>query len=183
MASKIDVGACVSYGFESLKKNLGFHVVAIVIFVVLNGMSAGVLAGPILLGYFKALEKADSGQAPEIGDLFSRFDKFVPAFLVSLFCGILTAIGYFIFIVPGLLIAPLLPAALTIVDRGENDGIEAVKKAWACLQPNILMAAVAILVLGIIGSIGALACGFGMIFTAPIAIAGMYKLGQQMVAA
>lgn len=59
MAGTVDLGACVSYGFESVKKNIGFHVVAVVILMIINSFTAGILGGPFLLGYFKALEKAD----------------------------------------------------------------------------------------------------------------------------
>jgi hypothetical protein len=181
MGSKVDLGACVTYGVDALKKNIGFQLVAVIVLALANGFTAGILGGPLLLGYYRALAKMDAGQTPDINDLFSGFDKFIPAFLVVLLTGVLIAIGYFLCIVPGLIIAPLLPVSLCVIARGEGDAIAAIKAGWNALQPNIVMAALTGIILSIISSLGVLACGVGILFTLPIALAGTYKLSQQML--
>ncbi len=181
MSSKVDLGACVTYGVDALKKNIGFQLVAVIVLALANGFTAGILGGPLLLGYYRALAKMDAGQTPDINDLFSGFDKFIPSFLVVLLTGVLIAIGYCLCIVPGLIIAPLLPVSLCVIARGEGDAIAAIKAGWNALQPNIVMAALTAIILSILSSLGVFACGVGILFTLPIALAGTYKLSQQML--
>lgn len=100
---------------------------------------------------------------------------------MTLICGALIAVGYLVFVLPGILIAPLLTVSLMAVFQGETDAVAAIKKGWAAFQPNFIMAALTLFILGIIMSVGVLACGIGVLFTAPVGIAGMYKLGQQML--
>ena len=176
----VNLGVCVSYGFESLKKHIGFHVIGCLLLVVLNGFVCGLRMGPLLLGYFHALAKSDRGESPEVGDIFSQFDKFLPSFLVALLVSIAIGIGYICCVVPGVLLAPLAPVSLYAVYMGEKDPIAAIKRGWRGFQDNFLMAVLTVLVLGIISSLGALACGVGILFTMPMAIAGMYKLSEQM---
>jgi len=181
MAGKVDLGACVTYGVDALKKNTGFQILAVVVVGIINGFTAGILGGPLMVGYYKAMAKLDAGQNADLNDLFSGFDKFIPAFLAFLLTGVMITIGYFLCVIPGLIIAPLMPLSLCLVAKGEGDAIAAIKGGWNALQPNIIMATLAFIVLGIVGTLGVLACGVGIIFTLPIALAGTYKLSQQIL--
>ena len=146
MASKVDIGQCVSYGIDSLKKQLGFQVLSGIIIGIGISFSFGVLYGPLFVGYYRAMAKMDAGQTPEIGDLFSGFDQFLPSFLVWFLVSILTAIGFLFCIVPGLLLFPLLPVCLCVVARGEKDAIAAIKVGWNAFSSNLVMAVLALIV-------------------------------------
>jgi uncharacterized membrane protein len=179
MAS-VDIGGALTKGISTFKANPVFHILSFVIVVVVSGAAFGLLTGPMLVGYFKTFAKEDSGAKPEIGDLFKGFDEFVPALLAAILGGILINIGFILCIIPGLLIAAILPLSLLLIARGEQDGIQALQKGWALLKPNLLMAAIAMIIIQIIGALGVIACGIGLLITGPIAAIATWQLCQQL---
>jgi len=180
MAS-VDLGNALSTGVNTFKANAVNHIIVFIVFSLVTNVSFGLLIGPMIVGYFKYLTKEASGAKPEIGDLFKGFDQFVPALVAGIVAFILIVIGSFLCIIPGLLIAPLLPVALLLVARGEKDGIQALQKGWAFLKPNLLMAAVSMVVIQIIGQIGIFACFVGLLVTGPIAMIASWHLATQIL--
>lgn len=181
MANTVDVGQCVSFGIDSLKKHFSFQVLSGVIISFCVGSSFGLLYGPLYVGYYRAMAKIDAGETPEVGDLFSGFDQFLPSLIVSLLVGTAIWIGFLMCVIPGLLLLPLSPVSLCVVARGEKDGIAAVKAGWRTLTPNLLMAALTVFVLSMLASLGMIGCFVGIFLTLPILNAGQYKMGQQML--
>ncbi len=209
MAEKrVDIGECFSYGWKALQQNLVFHILVGVLFVlvyaavnILGSLVGGGLDGaPVvqalfglaqtflslsvtscfLLGYFHALSKIDAGADPELGDLFSQVDKLVPAVLTSVLCSVLITLGVLCCILPGVILIPLYPTALYLVYKGESDSIRALKKAWAELRGELVMAIITMLSLGCVAFLGLLACGVGALVTIPIYYAGLYKMTTQV---
>ncbi|MCX7934112.1 MAG: hypothetical protein N3A66_02510 [Planctomycetota bacterium] len=176
----VEIGACVNYGIEELKKNPGFQILAAVLIALINGAAGGLLFGPLMLGYYNAMKKIEAGQKPEINDLFSGFSNFLPPFLAALLGGIAVCIGAFLCIIPAFLVMPIIPVAILLVQQGEQDGIAALKRAWSGVSKTLVMAAVTVLVLSLLGSLGSILCGIGVFLTMPIALAGMYKMAQQI---
>ena len=181
MASKVDIGQCISYGIGSLKKQLGFQLLSVLIIGIGTGASFGLLYGPLYLGYYRAMAKVDAGGTPELADLLSGLEQILPSLLVSLLVWGAIYLGFILCIIPGLLLMPLSPVALCIVMRGEKDAIEAIKAAWRALAPNLLMAALTVFVLSVIACLGMIACFVGIFFTVPILNAGQYKMSQQIL--
>lgn len=176
-----DIGTCLSYGFEKLKSNPVYMIVGILLIAVVNSASGGLLAGPMMVGFMRGLMKEDRGQPAEIGDLFSGFSDFVPALIGALLGGVAVAIGYFLCIVPGLIIAPILPLTMYQIAAGEKDGIAALKKSWELIQKNMVGLALTMFVVALVGGLGSIACGIGVLATIPIAMAGLYKMAQTTV--
>lgn len=180
MAS-VDLGSALSSGVNAFKANAVNHIIVFIVFVLVTNFTFGLLIGPMMVGYFKYIAKEDAGGKAEIGDLFKGFENFVPALVAGIVGIIVIMIGTFLCIIPGLLIAPLLPVAMLLVARGETDGIQALQKGWAFLKPNLLMAAIAMLVIQIVGQIGVIACFVGLLITAPIAMIASFHLAKQLI--
>ena len=83
MAS-IHLGACLSGGWRLFKRHPVNHVVAWLLVGVVGSISAGLLIGPMLVGYMCMMAKEDRGESTQLGDLFRGFDDFVPAFVAGL---------------------------------------------------------------------------------------------------
>ena len=132
----VEIGACLSYGIDAIKRNPGFQIMAAVIISVINGFTSGLLMGPLMLGYYNAMKKLDGGQTAEINDIFSGFSDFLPAFLVALLGGLVVSIGFVFCIIPGFLIMPIIPVAILLVQQGEKDCIAALKRAWSGVSKN-----------------------------------------------
>lgn len=182
MAS-IDIGATLSKSIARLKANPGFHIISCLLVAIIGGAVFNLLYGPMLVGYFRALEKEDRGEKPEIGDVFKGFDDFVPALIAGVVGGIVVGIGIMLCIIPGLLIMPLYPLALYFVAcKGEKDGINALKRAWPLVKASLVPAALAALVVGLVGYLGIILCIIGVIVTMPIAMIGFYTIAKQLAA-
>lgn len=179
MAS-IDIGSTVSLSIARLKANPGFHIVSCLLVGIVGGAAFGLLQGPMIVGYFKALEKEDRGEKPEIGDIFKGFDAFVPALVAALVSGIIIGIGTMLCIIPGLLLMPLFPLSLYFVAKGEKDGIKALQRAWPLVKANLVAAALAAFVVGIVGSLGLILCFVGIFLTMPITMIGYYIIAKQL---
>lgn len=176
MAGKVDIGACVSFGWNRFKSNVVYYLVGPILVGVGGGLTFGLLAGPLMVGFFKGMMKEDTGGKAEIGDIFSAFDKFVPSLIVVLICVVVSMIP-----LAGLLVGPLMGTGLYLVAKGENDGMAALKNGFEAYKSDLLMGLICSFVLGVVGSLGAIACGIGMLATLPIAAAGQYLLAQQLL--
>ena len=175
-----DIGTCVSAGINGLKKDPVTHIVTALLIGIVGGVTAGVLTGPMVVGYMRMIQREDAGTKAEIADVFKGFDDFVPALLAVLVSGIIVGIGFMLFFIPGLLIMALVPTAAYLVAVGEKDGINAIRRAFEAVKANLFGALFCSLVLGIVGSIGGLLCGIGMFVTLPIAFIGMYHMAKQL---
>jgi len=177
-----DIGACLSAGFSGMKRNPVTHIVSTLLVGVVGGVTAGLLTGPMAVGYMRMIQKEDEGGKVEIADVFKGFDDFVPALLAVLLSSIAVSIGFMLCVLPGLLIMALVPTSAYLVAMGEKDGINAIRRAFAAIKENLLGTVICSLVLGIVGSLGTILCGVGVILTMPIAVIGMYHMAKQITA-
>jgi len=175
-----DIGNCVSAGFNGFKKDPLTHIVCTLLVGIVGGVSAGLLTGPMMVGYMRMVKLADEGGKPEIADVFKGFDDFVPALLAVLLSSIVVSIGFLLCIIPGLLIMALVPTAAYLVAVGEKDGIKAISRAFDAVKANLMGAFLCALVLGIVGSLGSILCGVGILLTMPIALIGTYHMAKQL---
>lgn len=176
----VDIGACISAGINGMRKNPVTHIVTTILISVMGGVSAGLLTGPMVVGYMRMLKVEEEGGRIEFLDVFKGFDDFVPGLLAVLLSSILVSIGFMLCFLPGLLIAALVPTAAYLVAVGEKDGINAIKRAFEALKANLLGACFCSLILGIVGSIGMIFCFVGIFLTLPIAFIGMYHMAKQL---
>lgn len=174
------IGTCVSAGFSGLKKDPVTHIVSSLLVGIVGGVSAGLLTGPMVVGYMRMIQREEAGTKAEIADVFKGFDDLVPALLAVLVSSIVVSIGFLFCIIPGLLILALVPTAVYLVAMGEKDGIQAIKRAFEAIKAHLLGAMLCVVVLGIIGSIGSVFCGIGIVVTMPIAFIGMYHMAKQL---
>ena len=180
MAS-IHLGACLSGGWKLFKRHPVNHVVAWLLVGVVGSISAGLLIGPMLVGYMRMMAKEDRGESTQLGDLFRGFDDFVPAFVAGLISSLVLWVGFMLCVLPGLLIAALPMVALYLVATGEGDGVAAFRRAWQITTQNLMASFVGMLVLGMVGALGLLLCWVGVLVTGPVSMIAMYYLARQLV--
>ena len=180
MAS-VDLGKVISQAVDDYKADFVVHLVATLLVVVIGGATFGLLSGPLIVGYMRLLDKKRRGEKIEIADIFKGFDSFLPGLLVYILGGLAVGIGFMLCFVPGLLLAPGWMAAFCLVARGESDAIAALKRGWSSSKPSLLMAAVTMLVISILMSIGAIACYVGIFLTLPFGFIAQYHLSRQLL--
>lgn len=138
-----------------------------------------VLYGPLMLGYYKMVRSAVTGQRVEFMDLFYGFSRFWPAFLAYFVSALFSIIGMLFCIIPGMLVALVyLPVYLFILE-GENDFWKAMESSRKMVMNNFAQWLLLGLVLLLFNLVGMLLCCVGMFVTAPmtsIVIALAYDL-------
>ena len=87
--SHIRLGDWLSGGWKIYSQNWLLMTVATAIACGLGSVTAGILAGPLLMGLFRMAFKTMRQERPEIGDLFNWHGRFWPAFLNFLIFGLI----------------------------------------------------------------------------------------------
>jgi uncharacterized membrane protein len=183
MSQNFEPGQIVGQSWEVFKNNVGpllggFLVLGIILSVSsMVPFAPLVLTGPFLLGFYKMVQTAAQAHPVDFADIFSGFQKFLPAFLACVLITIFSSVGLIFCIVPGILISILyMPTFLFILneDLAFWDAMEASRKmVMDNLGPWIVLA----LILAGLNLLGALVCGLGLLVTGPmsaIAIALAY---------
>jgi hypothetical protein len=179
----VKFGEWIERGFNLYKENFAILVLASLIAVVISAVTVGVLAGPMAAGLllitFGLIDK--KGPRPEVGTLFKGFEYFLNSFLfviiwgialfvVSIVVGLIPCIGqlaslFVVFVAHALLMFGLF----LIVDRRQEFWPASVE-SFNKVKPNFWPFLGFSIVSNIIGSVGAIACGIGVVFTLPIQV-------------
>ena len=178
---QVKFGDWIEGGFNLYKANFGTLVLATIFVVVIGTVTAGILAGPMLAGLaLVTLQLLDGKEPqPEAGKVFKGFDYFLQSFLfvvvwgigiliVSIILGGIPVLGQlasiaFVYAAQ----AFLLFGMFLIVDR-QMDWLPASMESIDIVKANFWPFFGLSTVAGIIGSLGAIACGIGVVFTIPI---------------
>lgn len=194
------IGDCFSRGWQLYKSEFWLLLVATAVMLLITsglhsipavGNVLGLLFGFAFWGGLNFLFlKRIRGEAADVGDAFCGFKAgLVPLMLASLVANVLTTIGFFLIILPGiyLLVAWWMFVPLLIIDKRLEfwPAMELSRKTvnqnfWRCLGLFVLS--------GLVAISGFIACGVGMFFTVPIGLAAVvyaYEdlFGQRPIAA
>ncbi len=84
--SAINIGECVSKGWEIVKPNYLMFVAVALLLVILGCIPvvSWFLVGPLFVGVYAALLKQYRGENADFGMIFSGFSKFFPAFVIGI---------------------------------------------------------------------------------------------------
>lgn len=175
----MDIGKAISRAFDVLFKNVVVLAVAMFLALFIGAITIGILMGPLMAGMVFICLKLLRGEKAEIGDVFSKFDKFVPALILFIIYGLVSCL----FMIPvlgtllGIVAGPLLSAAAVfglcgIVDRNLDFG-QTLKEAIDRIKVKPLETWLAGLLFGVLSGVGFIACGIGVFVTLPLSALGM----------
>lgn len=179
-------GRWISMGWNIVKDDLGNFLVVTLISVALTlAVSFTVVGhflvgGPMLAGLFFATRRRILEGRMEIMDVFSGFNRFLDAFLISLLSTLFALVGLTLCIFPVFIVlAVYLFPYLFAVDRGLTfwDALEASRKvATRDLTGYILF----VFLLGLLNLVGLMLAGVGVLFTIPISVAAITVAYQEV---
>jgi hypothetical protein len=176
------VGEALGLAWARLWKNPVLWLAGALVAAALSSATAGLIAGPLVVGLLRALDREASGAAPSgIEVWFQGFDALGPALVVSLLVGIGTFVGSLIFVFPAFLVAPLWIPALWLVARGEVDPLRALSDAWSLLAADRMGHAVAHFVLGVVALAGYVVFGVGELISMPLAFVAAVTMAQPLM--
>ncbi len=176
----LDMGVCFKKAFDVYKKNLGLLIGASFVASLLMSLTAGILTGPILAGLMVlVLKLVDGKDNAAFSNIFESFDSFATTFLLCLAWGaafyvaamvlnLVPVIGFVaVLVLSGAFSVFLSFAIVRVVEKKE--GFQAASKsAFELLKTNLWMLVAYGVLASIASSVGALACGVGVIVTMPI---------------
>lgn len=176
----MDLGKNIQQSIDVYLKNFGTLFVAGLVASLLTSVTLGILAGPLMGGFFVLVLKIMRGEKGEFNEIFNHFDKFVPLFVTSLICfvamiiaGIIPFLNIILVLVLNPLIGFVWAMALIKVIENSTEPMDAIKEGIEMVKTNPVMIWLYSLVMGILSGIGAIACLIGVLATTPISTVGM----------
>ena len=189
---KVDIGEWIKQGWELFKTDIVKFMVSALIVGVISVVTCLILAGPMMVGFFKCILKKNRGEDFEYGELLDGVrTQFLPAFLLVLVTSIsLMIVSVILSIVPfiGQLAAFIVQVSATLVvnymylQMAEMDEtmevgglIDLAKTTINKLKSEYIMFIVWALVIYVIGLAGAIVCIIGALFTWPLSVISVAK--------
>lgn len=187
---QFDISGLIREAWDRYTANLGvflggFLLIAIILNVANYAFFVGslVLQGPLMLGFYYAALKQVRGGHSEIGDLFTGFQRFLPAFLANLVFSIFAGVGILLCILPGIFVIILyMPLFCMLADDVNNDWWGAMERTRALVMDNLGQWVILFLVIFALNLAGLLACGIGVLVTAPMSLLIIAQAYNQSVA-
>jgi hypothetical protein len=170
----IDMIECIKEAWEMSKDKLLLLLGGMVVLGLVS-MAAGMIpfasffvSVPIVAGLTMVNLRIVNGAPFEFSNFFDGFKRFVPLMIVGLIVSLGIILGMVLLILPGIYFAIATTFAVTLViDRGEEP-MAAIKGSMKVVNANFLKVLLFMLVIGVFNFIGLLACGVGMLITAPV---------------
>lgn len=179
-SAKVDISGWIKQGFNLYKDNFLIVFVCGIITVVLGSISIGILAGPLVVGFFNIALRLHrkSEPKPEIQDIFKGFELFLPSFLFVLVWGVVNLIGQgilamfplgnFLGSCFGLFLGSLLLFGIPLIADQKLDFWPASQKSLNTIKPKLVEYLIFSVALSFLAGIGVLLLGIGIFFTIPL---------------
>ena len=163
---ELDIGGCISRGWELLKNNFGLLFTGVLLYLLIEGAVGGLgaipfigplfsianlfIAGPLMGGIFYIFIQAIRGQPADVGDVFAGFRKaFVQLFLGTLVPGLLIGLCMVPFVI--VLVIKIFPAIAHVQHAGPNNVeiVAAIKSTLSVSLPVLLICLVPVIYLAV----------------------------------
>jgi uncharacterized membrane protein len=155
-------GSGFSYSYSA-----GFGAASIAV-LALGGLVLLVVVGAIQSAYLGGLLDIANGQPVTIGSFFKPRNV-GGVVLAAVIVGVLTSIGYFLCVIPGLAVAIFTIFTTILVVERNLSPIDAIKASIDIVKANFVQVLLAWLIIGVITTVGAVVCGIGLIVALPVA--------------
>ena len=167
------IGGYIKEAWGIYKANFMAFTLGNFLLMLINSFAFGLLLGPWYAGIHKMTIKARQGQSVSMGDAFSGFENFGLIFVAGLLYSIGVGLGSALCFIPGLIIGGILMYIVPLVAlRGDSIG-DAIGTSKEIAMKSLMAHSLFILVIVLLGMLGALLCGVGLFVTVPIGIMAM----------
>jgi len=177
----VKFGEWFEKGFNLYKQNIVTLILTSLIVLVLSAVTLGILAGPMLAGLLLlTLAMHDKREPrPDVGEIFRGFNYFqnsllfilvwaVAMFIVAVILGLIPCLGQLAALFAIYAIQTFVMFGLFLIVDRQMEFWAASRASYELVKTNFWQFLGLMIVTGIIGSIGAIACGLGLAVTAPI---------------
>ncbi|HEY8462239.1 MAG TPA: zinc-ribbon domain-containing protein [Blastocatellia bacterium] len=143
--------------------------------VVVGGMFC--MAG----GLYHAAFKQIRGEEISVRDLLAGRQYFLQILAAAVLLSIGVSIGSLLCVIPGLIVSGLCFLTFPMIVEGGKGPIDAIKASIEVTKKDWLMFTLFSLALGFVAEAGAIACGIGLLATAPLAFLGQALAYRDLV--
>lgn len=167
----------IMYGLGMAGPNAQPTAVSFIVQFVL-GLAVVAVTGFFQAGLYRMALKQVRGQEIQTSDMFSAGDATGGVIVTSILYQLAAQIGLILCIIPGFIVLGRGMLAIPIAVDKNVGGVDALQKSWAALKNDTVNAILFLIVAGLAAGLGVLACGVGVLFTAPIsflAVAIVYR--------
>ena len=187
---RLDIGEAISYGWNSMKENVGFFVLVFLIVWVVEGVFYGIggafIKYPVvtiilyviglLLGIFIQMSivnitlRLNRGGEPDFKDMYSAYRYFGKFLLAAILYGLLVLAGLILFVIPGIYWAIKYHFFGYFVIEQNMDPLAALKRSGEITKGSKWMLLILFIAFVGITFVGAILCGIGLLFSTPIVV-------------
>lgn len=122
----------------------------------------------VLGGMFKMAVRQVKGEVISAGDIFSTIDVLPTLLGATIVVGLAVFAGCILCFIPGLIVQGMLMFAEPLIVDQRMGVFESISRSWDALKEDMLMVTLFHIVLALVAGLGAIACGFGILFTFPL---------------
>jgi uncharacterized membrane protein len=155
--------------WETFKNDIVLFILAGLLVAVVGGVTLGILIGPLMVGFVELTRKRLRGQPGTATDVFSGFQKLVPAILAGIVIGLAVIIGSILCILPGLAVAWAAMFAFHFMAYKDQDVGDCLKNSFELAKANIGPTLVLFLLVGFLNGLGN-AVALGGLLTFPFGL-------------
>ena len=170
------IGQAIGEAFSFYKANVLMSIAWLVLAIIMGGIPIVNLVVPLMgVNFYTCVRNfRATGQKMSLGELFDfshAFDKIIGPILV----GVLIAIGYFFFIIPGIILTFMWAFTPCIQgDKTDMSFFNAMKESKRVAKGNYLKIFLLIVILVILATLGFILLGVGALVTVPVAHVALY---------
>ena len=155
-------------------KNIVSLILLTLVFVGVSAITFGILAPVVMAGYTQSLLLlVRNGREPKVQDLFSHMKLFLPLLGFGLAVFVVTAIGFALFFLPGIIITVAVTFfciyVLPLMTDKEMNVIDAVKESYAMSRRGEIVDHVVLVIIFLAITMIGGTVFIGVLFTQPLA--------------
>lgn len=166
------LGAVLRESWELFKKNALVFVLASIAAMLAAAITFGILAGPVFVGLIDIVRRAQRAEPVQVGDVFKRFDSFLPSAIALLLIGIAVCIGSFLLVAPGLLAALFSGFTLHAIAYERLSAIDAIKRSFQIVKDHFIQSIALFVLISIAQAVGG-AVVLGLLLVLPLSVIAM----------
>jgi len=172
-AQYMDVGKYLSESWNITLKNMVVMVVASLIAMLFSLVTIGILSVPLWVGVTAMYIAAKKGKKPEIPHVFNHLSRTLPLLGAGLLLLVVVSAGMLL-IVPGLIFAAWWMYTFPLIAFKGMKVFEAMRKSREIVRAKgTWMHVLFLVIVWIIGAVGAVVFRIGWILTMPIAVGAL----------
>jgi uncharacterized membrane protein len=145
------------------------HVLGMLTVSILGALSLGIALGPLLVGYLEMVRRGSRGEPVAFDQVFSGFNRFVPAFVIGVLVAIGVVVGSLLLVLPGIAFAFFACFAFPALTYEGKGPVEAIQRSFALVRDNLVNVAAVLIVVAILQSLGGVVL-LGVILTGPLSM-------------